>query len=291
MTRSPTDPADDAVIRTDLPLHVTARGEGDHAFVLLHGYGGSSYTWRHWMPQLAARGRVFAVDMKGFGQAPKPRDDHYSPADLASLVSNFLVEQDLSRVTLLGHSLGGGVALLSTLQRRDRGEDRIRRLALIGAAAYPQRLPPFVPLSKRPRLAWLLMRGVGTKRVVRWVMHSIVHDPTTVTREQVAAYARPLQSRDGLSAVMAAGRQIVPTDLESVAKRYREVDVPTLLLWGDHDRVIPRWVGERLATEMPGGTLVVLEKCGHVPPEEHPIDSWRVLEDFLNATDGESSAG
>lgn len=273
-------------VHTRLPLHVTTQGQGGHAYVLLHGFAASSFTWRHWLPRLARRGRVFAVDMKGFGDAPKPADDRYSPVDLASLVTDFLVEQELESVTLLGHSLGGGVALLTSLQLRDLGDRRVRRLALIGAAAYPQRLPPFVPLSQRPKLAWLLMRGLGTRRVVRWVMRSIVHDPSLVGREQIEVYARPLRSREGLASVMAAGRQIVPPDLEATAARYGEIDVPALLMWGDHDRVIPRWVGERLESELPGGRLVILERCGHVPPEEHPTEAWDALARFLDETEG-----
>jgi pimeloyl-ACP methyl ester carboxylesterase len=271
-------------VSTDLPLHVTRLGEGEHAFVLLHGYAGSSYLWRNWLPALANRGRVFPIDLKGFGYAPKPSDGRYGPVDLARLVTDFIMERDLRRVTLVGHSLGGGIALLSALQLLDRGEDRVRRMALIGAAAYPQRLPPLVPLSKRPRMASLLMRGLGAERVVRWAMNSIVYDSSAVTKEQISAYARPLASAEGLASAMAVGRQIVPPDLEATARRYGELTMPALMLWGAGDRVIPMWVGERLAADLPQGRLVVLPRCGHVPPEEQPDVGWSAMASFFDDT-------
>jgi len=175
------------VVPTTLPLHVTehldeghvsqasVRDHGqasgrDHGqaaeptFVLLHGYAGSSYTWRYWAPRLTSRGRVLTVDLKGFGDAPKPEDGRYAPGDLADLVVALLRELDLRNVTLIGHSLGGGVALLTALRLHDSGEDRLARLVLIGSPAYRQKLPPLVPLSKVPGLTAPLLEMIGAKR-------------------------------------------------------------------------------------------------------------------------------
>ena len=68
---------------------------------------------------------------------------------------------------------------------------------------------------------------------------------------------------------MVSGRNILPEDIDQVSSQYRDLDMPVLCLWGDHDRVIPLWVGRRLAEEIPGGELVILPRCGHVPPEEY----------------------
>jgi pimeloyl-ACP methyl ester carboxylesterase len=255
-------------------------------FVLLHGYAGSSYTWRYWAPRLTSRGRVLTVDLKGFGDAPKPEDGRYAPGDLADLVVALLRELDLRNVTLIGHSLGGGVALLTALRLHDSGEDRLARLVLIGSPAYRQKLPPLVPLSKVPGLTAPLLEMIGAKRAVRSVLRQIVFDPDGVTEEQVDAYARPLATREGVLAAMAAGRSIVPDDLDAMAARYPDIDVPALVLWGDHDRVVPLRIGERLASDLPNARLVVMERCGHVPPEEHPEASFAHLEDYLDGTGG-----
>lgn len=251
-------------------------------FVLVHGYGCSSYMWRHWLAGLAGRGRVVLVDMKGFGAAPKPDDDRYSPRDLAEAVVELIRELGLRRVTLVGQSLGGGVALLTALALHDEGEGRLERMVLLAPAAYRQKLPPFVWLSHRPRLTSALLKALGPRRVIGWVLDSIVHDPETLPDDPVPEYARAWETPDGVRAALAVGRRIVPDDLDRLSERYGEIAVPTLLLWGDDDRVVPLWVGRRLAREMADARLVVLEGCGHMATDELPEASWEVVEGFLD---------
>ena len=284
-----------AEVEVDLPVHVTEVDAAEPAapgstFLLVHGYGGSSYTWRHWRGPLAARGRVLQVDLKGFGRAPKPDDGRYRVADLAELVVELVRRLDLSQLTLVGHSLGGGVSLMTSLRLLDLGEPRLERLVLVGAAAYAQKLPPFVPLSKTGAVGQLAVGLVGAERIVRGVLRSIVHDPATVTDEQVAAYAEALSTDEGVRAAMDVGRSIVPEQLDTVTRRYPEITVPTLLLWGEHDRVVPPWVGQRLAEDLPAAKLVVLPRCGHLPPEEQPETSLRHVLDFLDETDADDPA-
>lgn len=283
-------------METEAPLHVvvvTAPGGGGTVpdrrghprerptFLLVHGYGCTSYMWRHWVPRLARRGRVVLVDLKGFGAAPKPDDGRYSPIDLSEALVDLVQEMDLRRLTIFGQSLGGGVTLLAAVALRDEGGGRLERLVLLAPAAYHQRLPPFVWLSHRPRLASALLRLVGPRTVVRWAMRAIVHDPRSISEDQVEEYARAWALPEGRRAAFAVGRQILPPNLEHLAGRYRDVDVPTLLLWGEQDRVIPSWVGERLAREMPRARLVTLASCGHMTAEERPEAAWEAVEAFL----------
>jgi pimeloyl-ACP methyl ester carboxylesterase len=280
-----------------LPLYVETRGPtpaaGVDTFVLIHGYGASSFSWRHWVPALAARGHVVLVDLKGSGAAPKPDDRLYGPMHQAELVHRLVLQRDLRRVTLVGHSIGGGIALLVALRllAEDPGDARVHRLIVVGGAAYRQKLPPFVALARHPRGSRLLMRLLGARRVVRAVLRSIVHDPGAITLSQVEGYAQPLDSAEARSALVVSARQIVPEDLDATVARYPSLTVPALLLWGREDRVVPLWVGERLARELPDATLVVLDSCGHLPAEEMPRESLAVLTAFLDRTDRGADGG
>ena len=279
MARGDTPPA-------DLPLHVETSGADagtdTDTFLLIHGYGASTFTWRHWAPRLAERGHVVMLDMKGFGRAPRPDDGRYGPEHQAALVLRLIEERGLENLTLVGHSLGGGVALLTALGLLDRDAERLRRLVVVAGAAYDQRLPPFVKLADHPRVGSLLFRTLGPERVVRLVLRSIVFDRAKVDADQVRGYAAPLASADALRALIESAKHIRPDGLERLTARYAELAVPSLIIWGRHDRVVPLWVGERLERDLPDARLHVLEECGHLPAEELPDESWTVLETFLD---------
>lgn len=271
----------------DIPLHVETLGgkeAGSETFVLLHGYGASSFSWRAWVPALERRGRVLLVDLKGFGSAPQPDDGRYAPTDQAELVRRLLVQRDARDVTLVGHSLGGGVALLAALHLLDDGADRLRRLVIVAGAAYRQPLPPFVSFAHRPRFSRLLLRILGARFVARAVLRTCVYDTTRITKEQVEGYAAPLRRRGSARVLIDTALQIVPAGLDALTARYGEVDVPTLLLWGRQDPVVPLTTARRLAEALPRARLVLLDRCGHVPVEELPEASWQVLETFLDQT-------
>ena len=262
-----------------LPIYVEVHGRG-RPVVLIHGFAGSAFSWRYWAQDLARDHSVILVDLKGHGSAPAPRDGRYSPADQADLVYRHLVHESLSDVTLVGHSMGGAVALLVALRCLDQGEARVSRMALVAGAAFPQPLPPFIKMARGP-LSRMVVRLVPKRRLVRRILRSIVHDPAGVSESQVLGYSEPLRRPEHQIAILETAAQLVPEDPEAVTSRYAEIHLPTLLLWGDHDRVVPLWVGERLAEVLPNATLRVLEDCGHLPPEEKPTESLTVFREFL----------
>ena len=268
-----------------MPLHVEVRGPDPgpsvETFLLIHGFGASVYTWRHWVPCLESRGRVLLVDMKGFGASAKPDDGLYCPTHQAQLIGKLLEREDPRHLTVMGHSLGGGVALLIALSMAEQDDRRLRRLVIVAGAAYAQRLPPFVTLARHPRLTAVALNLVGPERAIRYVLRSIVHDRATIEPGQVRTYAEALRTKEGIRAMLDAARQIVPKELNRLTAGYPTLDVPTLLLWGRQDRVVPVSIGQRLRHDLPDAQLEVLEECGHLPHEERPLDSLQILEAFL----------
>ena len=112
--------------------------------LLLHGFGACAYTWRYLIPPLAAEHRVFTLDLKGFGLSDKPADGHYAVADQAEMVADFIRQQDLHDLVIMGHSMGGAVTLMTYLKLRETDPGRIKKLVLIDSAGYPQKLPWFI---------------------------------------------------------------------------------------------------------------------------------------------------
>jgi len=271
-----------------LPLAWTDEGEGP-ALVLLHGFGAHGGSWKPWLAGLRASYRVVNVDLKGSGRAPKPNDHRYAPADLAGLVRDLVRRLDLREVTLVGHSLGGGIALLAALRLLDDGEGRLGRVVSVAGAAYPQRTPPFARLARHPHLSAWALALLPPRWLVRTVMRQIVVVQDAVTEERVEMYAAPLRDPAARRALIRGGGLVVPDDLETLVARYPDIVVPTLCLWGRQDRVVPLSVGRRLTTSLPNARLVILEGCGHLPMEEHPRESLAALITFLEETEADDA--
>jgi pimeloyl-ACP methyl ester carboxylesterase len=280
----------DRVALPGLPIDVQRVGTGD-PLVLLHGFGASRFTWRSWIPRFAQSRCLYLVDLRGHGVAQRGLELAYGPADMAGDVVELIERLDLRNITLVGHSMGGGVALMVALRLLDAGEGRrLIRLISVSGTAYRQPLPPVVTRLRNPSfILRLLLRLMPARPIVRKVLESIVYDPGIVTDEMVDGYTAPLRSWAGKRAAAAGAAQLIPDDADTLSARYPEIGVPALLLWGRHDPVVPLSIGERLAGALPRARLVVLDRCGHAPTEEMPEETLRVVEAFLVEDERDSS--
>jgi pimeloyl-ACP methyl ester carboxylesterase len=270
-----------------LVLNHQQQGKGD-PLLLIHGFGESLYTWRHLVPGLAQRHHVIAIDLKGFGASPKPDDDTYHVYEQARLVLQFIAHHDLRRLTVIGNSLGGGVALIAALYLNQHDPGRLQRLVLIGSIAYPQPLPWFVRLPAMPIIGPLSLTLLPDRLLIRSVLAFAYFDDDAVPDDAVDVYARNLESPASRRALVATARQVVPADIDRLSKRYPRIGQPTLIIWGRQDRIVPLWVGQRLDASLPDSRLVVLEDTGHVPQEERPTQTQAVIDEFLRTTGANS---
>lgn len=265
-----------------MTLHLETRGAGPPV-LLIHGFGATLETWSPVAGRLARSHRLLLVDLKGHGASPAPRDARYSPLDHAEAVRATVDRADPGPLSVVGHSLGGAVALLLALAAARDGGPAVERLVLISSAAYRQRLPPYIAFARLPLLPRLFFRLVPGRWIARGALRRAVHDPETVREAAVEAYGRSLDSPGGRYATIQGARQIFPPNVERLVSRYGEIDVPTGLVWGRHDPVVPLALGERLRDDIPGARLEVMEECGHVPHEERPGEAARLILGFLGA--------
>jgi len=264
----------------EVALYAEELGQGK-AVLLIHGFGNSTYVWRHVAPELARSCRVIAVDLKGFGNSPKPADGHYAVYDQALLIRDFVIARDLRDVTLVGHSFGGGVALVATLMLQQAAPGRQARLVLIDSMGYLQPLPMFVRLLATPLLGPALTRAIPPETQTRAVLREVFFDQSAVPEDAVRVYAEGLKSAEGRCATVQTARQILPPDMEDLAQQYSRIDVPTLIVWGRHDGIVPLGIGERLQAAIPGARLEIIEDSGHAPQEERPQRLTALLQPFL----------
>ena len=266
----------------DAPVKIFFEEKGQGAPVLLiHGFGASTFTWRHIAPALAKEHRVIAVDLKGFGQSDKPFDEHYSVFDQAELLVQLILDQDLRNLTLVGHSFGGGVALVLALESGGRLKGRIKKLVLLDTIAYPQDIPVFFRMLDMPFVSHLGVRMVPPTVQTRIALQIAYLDNSKIDDEEVEMYAAPLRTAAGKHAIIHSARQIVPEGLEELSGRYKSISVPTLIAWCDHDRIVPLDVGLKLRRTLPNAHLKIIESCGHMPQEEQPEATLNLIQGFL----------
>jgi pimeloyl-ACP methyl ester carboxylesterase len=266
-------------------LFTAERGEGPPV-LLIHGFGTNTFTWRHVAPDLARDHRVIAVDLKGFGQSDKPFDERYSVFDQAELLAQLIEEKDLRNLTVVGHSYGGGVALLLALEADTRLKGRIGRLVLIDTIAYPQEIPVFFKLLDTPVVSQVGVRMAPTDFQIRMALRIAYYDNSKIGPDEIEAYAAPMKTAAGKHAIIHSARQILPPDADAIAARYSSIQLPTLILWCDHDRIVPLDIGLKLRRELPNSSLRLISECGHLPQEEQPEATMLQIREFLGRLRG-----
>lgn len=260
-------------------------GSGDEVLLLIHGMAGSSDTWRSVIPRLAKRYRVIAPDLLGHGQSAKPRSD-YSLGAFAVGLRDLLDELAVSRVTVVGQSLGGGVAMQFAYQHREY----CRRLILISSGGLGQDVGWTLRLLSAPGAEFLLP-VIAPPPVVRvgnavrgWLSSHSIQSPRGA--EMWSAYASLSESQTR-QAFLRTLRSVVDYRGQAVSalnRLYLTSELPTLVIWGDDDRIIPVEHGRALAELRPACRLEVLPGVGHFPHVEQPDAVIDLIDEFVSTT-------
>lgn len=250
-------------------------GSGGTPLLLLHGFGASTFSWREVLAPLGAERRTVAFDRPAFGLTERPAvppgatglENPYTPEAQVALTVGLLDALGLERAVLVGNSSGGTLALQVALAH----PERVAGLVLVGAAVYegggaPAWVRPLLHTPQMNRLGPLIMRQFGEGPGLEFLRRSYA-DPECVTEEVIAGYRRPLRA-DGWD--VALWELTKASRTPDLAPRLGEVRVPTLVVSGAADAIVPPEQSQRLAQEIPGAELALLEGCGHLPQEECP---------------------
>ena len=259
------------------------------ALLLIHGIGDNSETWNTVQAKLAQRFTVIAPDLLGHGQSDKPRAD-YSVAAYANGMRDLLSVLDIESVTVVGHSLGGGVAMHFAYQF----PQLLERLILVGAGGVTKDVHVALRAASLPMggeaLALLRLPGVlPALQLVGKVAGAMVgstglgHDLPDILR-----VLRDLPEPTASSAFTRTLRAVVDWRGQVVTmldRCYLTESVPVQLIWGEQDVVIPVSHALMAHAAMPGSRLEIFKKSGHFPFHDHPDRFVEVIEQFIDATE------
>ena len=270
-------------------LHYEICGSGD-PIVALHGLGGSLYTWRNLKGSFPNH-KLIMIDLKGAGDSDKPHDKHYSVKDQSDLIYQFILEQDLRNLTLMGNSYGGAVSLVVAIRlckeesRTPHKEQppRLASLILLDSGGYNRDLPSHLKILKTPLVGWLAVHILSPKAAAKKVLKDSYYIDRKITKEQIAEYARPIRARGGRYALLQTAKQAIPGNIDEITCQYKSISVPTLIIWGLDDEVIPGKIGSMLHEAIPRSRLELINDCGHVPQEEQPEETMRYISAFFSS--------
>jgi pimeloyl-ACP methyl ester carboxylesterase len=256
------------------------------ALLLVHGICDSSRTWQDLIPVLAEDHTVIAPDLLGHGASDKPRAD-YSVAAYANAMRDLLSVLDVDRVTVIGHSFGGGVAMQFAYQFPERCE----RLVLVSTGGISREVHPLLRALSGPagELLLPLVRLTSARVGLRAALKLSERLETDVGRDarDFARVFDVLPDREAMRAFLRTLRAVVDPRGQVVTmldRCYLAAGIPTMLVWGSRDPVIP-FAHARLArAAMPGSRLETLEGAGHFPHHTDPRWFLDVLRDFLATT-------
>jgi pimeloyl-ACP methyl ester carboxylesterase len=261
-------------------LYKEVYGSGD-PILCLHGLGANIFSWRHFISPFSRHHKLILVDFKGSGKSPKPGDTHYSIEEKADEIYQLILDEDLTNLTLVGNSLGGAVALLVAIRLTQQDPDRLSKLVLIDSAGDKENVPAHLKLVRSILGAPIIYLTPG-KFAAKMTLRMCYHDRKKPTKEQVEAYAMPLATWGGRHALLQTARQCIPPDADNLIAKLNTIKVPTLILWGREDRIIPLKVGELLHQLIPNSSLEIIEQCGHIPQEEKPDETIALISKFLS---------
>lgn len=230
---------------------------------------------------LAVNHTIVTVDLKGFGQSKKPRDGRYSLRDHADAVLNVIQTLNLNSLTVIGHSMGGGIALLVAMSLEENAPTRLSRIVLIDSIACPQPLPFFLKVLRLPILGPLVVKLAPPRWGARYILRVAYFDRAKIEPSFVEAYATPLRCDSGRAALIATARAMIPSDINRLVRQYRSIRAPVILLWGRQDRIVPVSVASLLEALIPAARSRVFDQCGHVPQEEFPELTLSTVMEFL----------
>jgi len=276
------DPDSQFATLSNVRVHHKHSGTGEPGFVLLHGFGASTFSWREVLPTFAAWGSTVAFDRPGFGLTERPLawkgPNPYAPEAQVAFTVGLMDRLGIERAILVGHSAGGGIALLTALTY----PDRVAALVLVapatgGSGPIPSWLRPLLATPQARRLGPLLVRRIRTRGPD--ILSQSWHDPSLLTPEVIVGYEKALRAQDWDRALWEVTLAARPAE---VASRLGWISVPTLVVTGDDDQIIPAERSREIAARIPGAELVVLASCGHLPHEERPAEFLDAVQLFLS---------
>ena len=248
--------------------------------ILIHGIGSYMEAWENNVEFFSQNHRVFVLDLPGFGRSDKPVVQYSFPY-FSQFVLDFMDAQGIERASLVGNSMGGGVSQHIAVQ----APDRVAKLVLVNSAGFSKDLTILLRVSSLPLIGELLSRPSrkGTMRILK----ECVYDPSLITDDMVELGYQIVSQPGATKAFLATLRSTIKFTgltkkvLRSFTDNFNSIKAPTLVIWGQQDRILPVSGANVAEKGIPNTTVHIFDPCGHMPQIERPEEFNTIVENFL----------
>lgn len=249
---------------------------GKPPILLIHGFVSSLYTFNRLIPLLTKHFSVIALDLPGFGKSEKSISFVYTYENYAKLVANCIDYFSLDNVYIIGHSMGGQVALYTARII----PDKIKKLVLLSSSGYLRSTNRWMVYCSYLPLFNQMVKHRIKRSNVRQSLQNVFYNHSLITEEHIREFETPLQDKNFYKSLIRLLRHR-EGDLNS--DQLKEIQTPALLIWGQEDQVVPLGVGKRLAEDLPNAKLISYEKTGHLVTEERTKEIYGEILHYYGA--------
>jgi len=248
----------------NLTLYCEYLLNGKPPLLLIHGFASSIYTFRRIIPLLQNHFSIIAIDLPGFGKSEKSISFVYSFQNYANVMIECLNQFGISTTSIVAHSMGGQIAL----NMARIAPEKFKNIVLLCSSGYLKRSKKLLICSSYLPFFEKIISFYIRRKDVKEYLKNVFFDQQLINDEElVREFGRPLTEKGFYQSLI---RLLRDREGDLLPEQLREIQVPTLLIWGEEDQVVPLTVGQRLVRDLPNAQLITYEKTGHLITEERP---------------------
>ncbi|MFC0271022.1 alpha/beta fold hydrolase [Metabacillus herbersteinensis] len=264
------------ILGINIHYEVYEKDSSKPTMVLVHGFLSSTFCYRRIIPLLENEFRIIAIDLPPFGKTEKSTQFVYSYRNMAKVVIELLEKLQVKDAVLVGHSMGGQVSLYAAKEN----PELFKKSVLLCSSGYMKRSHPSLIFGSYVPYFYLFIKHWLSSQGVRKNLCNVVHDWSLIDQEMMDGYLEPFYDD---KIFMALSRMIRDREGDLSQEDLKKIETPSLLIWGDEDKIVPVHIGERLSKDLPNSSFVSFKKTGHLVPEERPEHVTERILDFCLA--------